>query len=216
MRPINNIVDATNYAMLEIGQPLHAFDYDVLKQRAGGIADQDHHRERQRHGERLTTLDGVERKLSAAQRAGLRRSRSALHCRRDGRRGIRGHRQAQQTSCSKARAGTSSTSAARPKSTTCRPRPPSASRAACIRPWRRLECNAACSSWRSGRAVRSHPAWSTNMWLRPKDPTVTFTTGDVKRLLGIDLPAAEDCPPVDCTGLQVRSAQCQKQDGRHR
>src|SRR5215207_817484 len=34
IRPINNIVDATNYAMIDLGEPLHAFDYDVLKERA--------------------------------------------------------------------------------------------------------------------------------------------------------------------------------------
>lgn len=62
MRPINNIVDATNYAMLELGEPLHAFDYDVLVQRAGGKPPTIITRTAQ-PAERLTTLDGVERKL---------------------------------------------------------------------------------------------------------------------------------------------------------
>jgi phenylalanyl-tRNA synthetase beta chain len=62
MRPINNIVDATNYVMLEIGQPLHAFDYDRLVQRAGGKPPTILTR-RARPGESLTTLDGLERTL---------------------------------------------------------------------------------------------------------------------------------------------------------
>jgi phenylalanyl-tRNA synthetase beta chain len=62
MRPINNIVDATNYAMLEVGEPLHAFDYDVLVARAGGRAPTIITRTAE-PGERLTTLDGVDRPL---------------------------------------------------------------------------------------------------------------------------------------------------------
>ena len=62
MRPINNVVDATNYVMLEVGQPLHAFDYDVLVERAGGGSPTIITRLPE-PGERLTTLDGVERKL---------------------------------------------------------------------------------------------------------------------------------------------------------
>jgi len=64
IRVISNIVDATNYAMLDQGEPLHAFDYDVLKERAGdknikiitrAAGD----------GEKLTTLDDVERILTS-------------------------------------------------------------------------------------------------------------------------------------------------------
>ena len=62
MRPINSIVDATNYVMLEVGEPLHAFDYDVLVKRAGGKAPTIITRPAKK-GEKLTTLDNVEREL---------------------------------------------------------------------------------------------------------------------------------------------------------
>ncbi len=63
MRPINALVDATNYAMLELGEPLHAFDYDVLVQRARGKPVVISTRAA-RQGEKLITLDGVERTLT--------------------------------------------------------------------------------------------------------------------------------------------------------
>ena len=62
VRAINNIVDATNYVMFELGQPLHAFDYDALVRRAAGKPVQITTRTAKKD-EKLTTLDGVERKL---------------------------------------------------------------------------------------------------------------------------------------------------------
>ncbi len=62
MRPINAIVDATNYVMLETGQPLHAFDYDVLQKRAAGKPPTIITRPAA-EGETIITLDEMERKL---------------------------------------------------------------------------------------------------------------------------------------------------------
>ena len=66
IRPINCIVDATNYAMVEMGEPLHAFDYDVLKERAGGKTVTILTRTAN-PGEKLRTLDDVERNLQTNQ-----------------------------------------------------------------------------------------------------------------------------------------------------
>jgi len=57
VRPVNNVVDVTNYVMLEVGQPLHAFDLDLVADRRIIVREAG-------EGERIVTLDGAERSLT--------------------------------------------------------------------------------------------------------------------------------------------------------
>lgn len=56
LRPVNNVVDITNYILFELGQPMHAFNYDKIKGRSIVIR-------RAREGEKITSIDKIERKL---------------------------------------------------------------------------------------------------------------------------------------------------------
>lgn len=58
MRPISNVVDVTNFVMLELGLPMHAYDYNLLAKHSIVVR-------RAVQGEKLTTLDGVKRELTS-------------------------------------------------------------------------------------------------------------------------------------------------------
>ena len=213
MRPINNIVDATNYAMLEIGEPLHAFDYDVLVERAKGKLVKIITRTA-KPGESLTTLDGLERKLDAT---------TVLVCDKAGPlsiAGVMGGLESEVYDASQEvmdargiepQAGdtTKGKASARGKSTTSILLEGATWNFINIRKTARTHALHSEASYRFGRGV--HPAMAErgvrrglelmHAWANgkvtpglvdaypqpPKDPTIEITPADVKRWLGVDL-----------------------------
>ncbi|MCC6569449.1 MAG: phenylalanine--tRNA ligase subunit beta, partial [Anaerolineales bacterium] len=194
MRPINNIVDATNYAMLDIGQPLHAFDYDVLVSRVGQIGNLSHKikiiTRAAKDGEKIKTLDGMERELTSA---------NVLVCDEKGSlamAGVMGGEESEVTEKTRTilLEGASWNSIVTRKTA-------------------QQHNLASEASFRFSRGV--HPAmaeqgvkrglelmaeWSGGQIapdlvdvypLKPKDPTITVTAKDVKRLIGLDLTAKQ-------------------------
>src|SRR3972149_1661631 len=217
IRPINNIVDATNYAMLDLGEPLHAFDYDALKERAGKRNVRIITRAA-KDGEKLTTLDGVQRRLT---------STNVLVCDENGPlsiAGVMGGAESEVYDASKEmldatgperksgemQPGKAST---RGRHTTNILLEGAAWNFINIRRTAKQHNLPSEASFRFSRGV--HPAlaeqgvkrglqlmaeWSGGKIapalvdaypLKPKDPAVTVTPTDVKRLLGIDLTAKQ-------------------------
>jgi phenylalanyl-tRNA synthetase beta chain len=229
VRPINNIVDATNYAMFELGEPLHAFDYDVLVGRIGnppttGRDTIPPHKvpkiltRAAQDGEKLTTLDGVERTLT---------SMNVLVCDEKGAlslAGVMGGQESEVYDASKEvldakgieqKEGqpTMGKANVRGKSTVNVLLEGAAWNFINIRRTARQHNLPSEASFRFSRGV--HPAvadkgvslglklmaeWSggtvapglvDSYPLPPKDPTVDVTTRDVKRILGIELSAKQ-------------------------
>ncbi|HCK64829.1 MAG TPA: phenylalanine--tRNA ligase subunit beta [Anaerolineae bacterium] len=189
IRAINNVVDATNYAMLELGQPLHAFDYDALKERAGKKKIKITTRAA-KDGEKLTTLDGNERTLS---------STNVLVCDEKGSVGLAGVMGGSETEITDKTKNILLEGAAwnfiNIRKTAKQHNLPSE---ASFRFSRGVHPAMAehgvklglhyMSQWANGKIA---PGFIDEYPLKPKDSVVDVTPHDVKRLLGIELTAKE-------------------------
>lgn len=191
MRPINNIVDATNYAMLDIGQPLHAFDYDVLVGRVTNSTNKIKIITRAaKDGEKIKTLDGTERELTSA---------NVLVCDEKGSlamAGVMGGEESEVTE--KTRTVLLEGASWNPIITRKTAQQHNLPSEASFRFSRGVHPSMAEQGVKRGLELMAE--WSGGQIapdlvdvypLKPKDPTITVAPNDVKRLLGIDLTAKQ-------------------------
>ena len=212
MRPISLAVDVTNYVMLDLGQPLHAYDLATL---AGPIVVR-----RAGAGERLTTLDDVDRALRPRGPAHHRLARTGRGARVLGLAGVmgggeqRGRRRRRPTCSSRPRTSTRSRSRAPRAGTSCPPRRPA------VRARRR---HRRCRRSRSQRAVEllvEHGGGVAGAAVTDVDQRVPRAPRSTCRS---DLPAAArrraTTRPTRCVATLVadrlrRSSDARRRDGR--
>lgn len=189
MRPINNVVDITNYVMLGYGKPLHAFDYDALVRRAGGAKPVIRVRPA-REGEKMETLDGVMRTF---------KSHDILVTDAQGPVGIGGIMGGSETEVSDATRSVLLESAIFDfisiRRTTQEQKLPSE---AATRFGRGIPTSQnvaparlAAGMMRELAGAGVDPALADNYPTRLTEPTIEVTTGEVKRILGIEISIGE-------------------------
>ena len=198
-RPVSNVVDASNYVMLELGKPVHTFDAAAVSAARSTSACA-------RPGERLETLDHVMRDLDDRYAPHRRRARTARASRASWAEPRARSRTRPARSSSSRRSSTRSASAGRPSATRSGARRASASRRArttASRPW---APTGQPRSSAAGPAGGSRSGSSTRTRRRPSPCRIAFRPPRVDRLLGEPIPVDEQRDLLARVGVTTEPA----------